>query len=1150
MSYMNLPKEIKNTKNFHLWINESKDGKNLKIPYVYDNLLDNIVEYSAKNKQTVSFERALELISKYKFKDVQLGMQLNKVFTVIDLDHCLDDNDELNSFYQHMTPWIEKFATFVEKSQSGKGLHIFLNCEPKGFKCKSKEFFNNELGVGEIEIYNKGRFIALTGNVWKNYSTLNNDCKKTLDDFYDYIFPIKEKKVRELTKEEIKENILNKSNATKLVVSLIDLHLSYGGTIISETDKHYKCPCPFHNEKTVGGSFSISKENLGFKCFSCDAKGGSLKYVQLKENCTEEQAKLILKTKNIKRVEATEITEKNKKTEKELKEIQNSYNIFYSSLSDIDEEKYMIGRGFTQDDLKKYGVKFLNHSINTSKLKHKINSEEKRKLTQAGFLTSQDYFIFSAPSVIFPVFNDEKEPIYFTSRSCTSAFKMKLRGVKQEFYGTVTSDSKPIFIFEGVIDALSFKKLTGIEENVIAVYGKTSFKKCKEMYPLNTIVICVDADDDQDDYDVAVELGDYFIHPSLICEQYHIERCKDWNDILCSSFNGFVKGDYIDICQRKIETKTQKRYEKVGKLNIFNKEIEMNVLSENEMNDIEDNCIDIIDECDSENVGNKNIIFWKTTMSEDRKGNIKEGPIEFDARLLGEYLNSKGIWKDSSDENCETFIFIDNKIVHTIKNYKITINDKFKEFFKKDFPLEYKNGFYDKIVSKSKFIDRVIQSLDSIDVKSKIVRCTENITYFFFNNCFVEVSKKDGVVCKSYSELDGLIRKEHIVCRNFNNDTETHESSKFLDFLMLTQGAKYNEKGRLTLSNSSKSRFSKLRKTIGYLLHDYVEGLAKVIYLTDEKTPDFRNQKNGGTGKSLIGLAIQQLRKKHFVPGKNIDFRNTFMFSDLSLEAQIIDFDDVRDDFKIESIYNISQAPITFERKYENKKTTEKTLKYMFSSNYLVELGDASDERRVLPIFIGDFFNNANKVDTFFGTNFYSNQWNDNQWNDFFNVMINCSLMYMCCDKKEFSNWSAYEKEIYNRKSWDNLKTPIKKYFQELLIDKFENKKDKASVIMLDAQTCITKFKEISDTKKIEHGEDSLITKLILVCNQFGYKYDFKSKIGTYFIFKDKESKIKYEQDLENENMNPTIEINKENIVDFTKDNFTHYSSIIDDFNS
>lgn len=98
------------------------------------------------------FERALT-----SQKGQGMGFALGEGFACIDLDDAITEDGRLE-------PWARRILaitpeTFIEISQSGKGIHIWgLMPEAPGRNLRSKGL--------SVEIYSAGRFIALGSQEW------------------------------------------------------------------------------------------------------------------------------------------------------------------------------------------------------------------------------------------------------------------------------------------------------------------------------------------------------------------------------------------------------------------------------------------------------------------------------------------------------------------------------------------------------------------------------------------------------------------------------------------------------------------------------------------------------------------------------------------------------------------------------------------------------------------------------------------------------------------------------------------------------------------------------------------------------------------------------------------------------------------------
>ena len=162
-----IPPQMKQRSNFILWKLETDEkGKQRKIPY---SALYNGRASTANSRAWTSYENALQGLKSGKYGG--LGFVLDKDITFIDLDHCRSDNGVLTPLAKNI---IDNFKdTFIEVSQSGNGLHIFvLGTVKKAVKTK------------EIELYSTGRYAALTGNAVNPVDL--SEAQQRIDILYNY----------------------------------------------------------------------------------------------------------------------------------------------------------------------------------------------------------------------------------------------------------------------------------------------------------------------------------------------------------------------------------------------------------------------------------------------------------------------------------------------------------------------------------------------------------------------------------------------------------------------------------------------------------------------------------------------------------------------------------------------------------------------------------------------------------------------------------------------------------------------------------------------------------------------------------------------------------------------------------------------------
>ena len=143
--YKYIPEEMKKLKRFVGWRKEKLNGKVTKLPF---SLIGEKANGWNTPERWVNFNDA-------KTKNRPLGFVLveEDKIVCIDLDHAIQDK-KLSPMAKEI---IEKFTgTYMELSQSGKGIHIFV----KGTIPK-----NINLSSEGIELYKNNRYIALTGDI-------------------------------------------------------------------------------------------------------------------------------------------------------------------------------------------------------------------------------------------------------------------------------------------------------------------------------------------------------------------------------------------------------------------------------------------------------------------------------------------------------------------------------------------------------------------------------------------------------------------------------------------------------------------------------------------------------------------------------------------------------------------------------------------------------------------------------------------------------------------------------------------------------------------------------------------------------------------------------------------------------------------------
>ena len=228
--------------------------------------------------------------------------------------------------------------------------------------------------------------------------------------------------------------------------------------------------CPFHGEKTASMSFT-DVENL-FHCFGCKMGGDIYKYVQEIYNLEFQDAVELVAEKYGFKLTYTETNQTN-----DFKNFQQKINLideYFKEMMDSEKSKkakeYLTSRKFNEQDLKRYGVSFIDSNVEDFQKfcdKNKISNYDLKKL---GFISSNDNFLFRN-RIMFPILNFRSETIAYGGRaledfgpkylnSSDSVLYKKNRNLyfTKEFISSVKKKGYAILV-EGYFDVLSLNQL-------------------------------------------------------------------------------------------------------------------------------------------------------------------------------------------------------------------------------------------------------------------------------------------------------------------------------------------------------------------------------------------------------------------------------------------------------------------------------------------------------------------------------------------------------------------------------------------------------------------------------------------------------------------------------------------------------------------
>ena len=344
----------------------------------------------------------------------------------------------------------------------------------------------------------------------------------------------------------------------------------------------------------------------------------------------------------------------------------------------------------------------------------------------------------------------------------------------------------------------------------------------------------------------------------------------------------------------------------------------------------------------------------------------------------------------------------DNNIIKEIKRSNII------EFIKKDInkyhnKKEISESFL-KVVNDYLSENKLIIGLNKFDRKD-LLQLNKNIERYYFKNNYVEITKNE-ISIKNYSDLSKPVMYRDSMEKNFNklydirdDDLRFFGFNKFIEYLTILRKDYTDNTNNLIKGDNEfhQGRYNALMSIIGYLLSENKpQSLTKAILLTDIKLLENKDDANGGTGKSLLINALSYLVQVYKINGKTLKNNLNFIYSGLTREHNIILFDDVTSNFKVETFYTDITSDMTVNHKggiVEIFKASESP-KLVFTSNTPFNLKSASDRRRFNIFEISDYFGENRTPIDIFDKEFFTT-WNNEEWDMFYSLMFYAIQIYL-----------------------------------------------------------------------------------------------------------------------------------------------------------
>jgi len=255
---------------------------------------------------------------------------------------------------------------------------------------------------------------------------------------------------------------------------------------------------------------------------------------------------------------------------------------------------------------------------------------------------------------------------------------------------------------------------------------------------------------------------------------------------------------------------------------------------------------------------------------------------------------------------------------------------------------------------------------------------TNEASYLYYKNCAVKITPS-GVETIPYSNLGGYVWKNHVLNRDFLPNTKGKgEYERFIDLV----------------AGQDEVKIDSFRSAIGYMLHGYKTlAKSKAIILNDETIGE---NPNGGSGKGIFCQALGHMKNLVKIDAKAFNPASQFSFQSVTPQTQIVLFNDAKQHFDFEALFNVITDSFRIERKNKDEIIIpqEKSPKIIISTNYAIKGAGPSHNRRRFELELSSYFS-----DTFTAFDEFKHElfrdWSHEEWARFDNFMTSCIHLYL-----------------------------------------------------------------------------------------------------------------------------------------------------------
>ncbi len=397
--------------------------------------------------------------------------------------------------------------------------------------------------------------------------------------------------------------------------------------------------------------------------------------------------------------------------------------------------------------------------------------------------------------------------------------------------------------------------------------------------------------------------------------------------------------------------------------------------------------------------------FWDTIS----KKNSDEVSYKFKYVPAMRFMGNRGIGRYGKFDGSFEFVHVRNRIIHKVDQFYI------RDFVRNFVRTEIKNENVEEMLIQGGEQYMGPSKLSNLDfVLTNFAKPNLTSQNLYFSEEVWEISA-DGIRKNTYGQIPYNLWREQII--NFNAQcispmvkavplsdgnfeislSEDAKKCHFLNFLLNTSNMVWKkEKKDITKEDLYLQNRHFLNKltAIGYLLHEYRNKSEEVAVIAMDAKLSEIGESNGRSGKSLVGVALEQVIPQAYINGKAKDMNSDkFIWEDVNETTRNIFLDDARTNIDFEFFFPVITGKMKANKKGEPGQTLANPPKIFMTTNHAVNgFGSSHKDRQAFMAF-SDYYNDNHKPIDDFGINFFS-EWDFNQWNLFYNLMATCMQLY------------------------------------------------------------------------------------------------------------------------------------------------------------